>query len=94
MIIAMPQHPRRCIRKMVSNIREIQACPPLSSSGGENDTAARAVADHFIAIPAVPTLLQPLVSTGAVAGVCRDRRPGPYYDVDKPRNLAKSVTVE
>jgi len=45
-------------------------------------------------VPSVPTLVQPLVSTVPLqvfaAEVARLRG----YDVDKPRNLAKSVTVE
>lgn len=60
----------------------------------EGDETVRPYADHLIEIPAVSTLLQPLLSTIPLqvfaASVARARG----YDVDKPRNLAKSVTVE
>jgi glucosamine--fructose-6-phosphate aminotransferase (isomerizing) len=93
----MPQHSGRAVlhSKMVSNIREIQARGATTIViSEENDTAARAVADHFIAIPAVPTLLQPLVSTVPLQVFAATVAQARGYDVDKPRNLAKSVTVE
>ena len=96
-IIVMPQHSGRAVlhSKMVSNIREIQARGATTIViSEETDTAARAVADHFIAIPAVPTLLQPLVSTVPLQVFAATVAQARGYDVDKPRNLAKSVTVE
>ncbi len=96
-IIVMPSADGRAIlhSKMVSNIREIQARGARTIViCEEDDLSARSVADHFIPIPKVPTLLQPLVSTVPLqvfaATVAQERG----YDVDKPRNLAKSVTVE
>ena len=60
----------------------------------EGDDTVRPYADHMIEIPSVSTLFQPLLSTVPLqvfaASVARARG----YDVDKPRNLAKSVTVE
>ena len=54
----------------------------------------RPYADHIFEMPALSTLFQPLLSTVPLqvfaAAVARARG----YDVDKPRNLAKSVTVE
>ncbi|MGD9619884.1 MAG: glutamine--fructose-6-phosphate transaminase (isomerizing) [Mycolicibacterium sp.] len=81
--------------KLLSNIREIQARGALTIViAEEGDETVRPHADHLIEIPAVPTLLQPLLSTIPLqvfaAGVAQARG----YDVDKPRNLAKSVTVE
>src|SRR5689334_15681928 len=81
--------------KMLSNIREIQARGALTIViAEEGDDTVRPYADHLIEIPAVSTLFQPLLSTIPLqvfaAGVARARG----YDVDKPRNLAKSVTVE
>ncbi len=81
--------------KMISNVREIQARGARTIILAEpGDTAAESVADHLIPIPPTPTLLQPLVSTVPLqvfaATVAQERG----YDVDKPRNLAKSVTVE
>jgi len=81
--------------KLLSNIREIQARGAITIViAEEGDEAVRPYADHLIEIPAVSTLLQPLLSTVPLqvfaAGVAQARG----YDVDKPRNLAKSVTVE
>lgn len=61
----------------------------------EGDDTVRPYADHIFEIPAVSTLFfQPLLSTVPLqvfaAAVARARG----FDVDKPRNLAKSVTVE
>ncbi|WP_143965355.1 glutamine--fructose-6-phosphate transaminase (isomerizing) [Gordonia zhaorongruii] len=96
-IIVMPSPTGRALlhSKMVSNIREIQARGATTIVLAEpDDAAAAAVADHLIPIPHTPTLLQPLVSTVPLqvfaATVAQERG----YDVDKPRNLAKSVTVE
>ncbi len=81
--------------KLLSNIREIQARGAVTIViAEEGDDTVRPFADHLIEIPAVSTLFQPLLSTIPLqvfaAGVAQARG----YDVDKPRNLAKSVTVE
>jgi glucosamine--fructose-6-phosphate aminotransferase (isomerizing) len=81
--------------KLLSNIREIQARGAVTVViAEEGDDTVRPYADHLIEIPAVSTLLQPLLSTIPLqvfaASVARARG----YDIDKPRNLAKSVTVE
>lgn len=95
--VVMPSPEGRAVlhSKMVSNIREVQARGAETIVIAEaDDEAARAVADHFIPIPHISTLLQPLVSTVPLqvfAATVADER---GYDVDKPRNLAKSVTVE
>ena len=54
----------------------------------------RAVRRHLIRIPAVPTLLQPLVATVPLQVFACEMATAKGYDVDQPRNLAKSVTVE
>ncbi|MGK2869063.1 MAG: glutamine--fructose-6-phosphate transaminase (isomerizing) [Mycobacterium sp.] len=81
--------------KLLSNIREIQARGAITIViAEEGDDTVAPYADHLIEIPAVSTLFQPLLSTIPMqvfaAGVAQARG----YDVDKPRNLAKSVTVE
>jgi glucosamine--fructose-6-phosphate aminotransferase (isomerizing) len=81
--------------KMLSNIREIQARGALTVViAEEGDDTVRPYADYLIEMPAVSTLFQPLLSTIPMqvfsAAVAQARG----YDVDKPRNLAKSVTVE
>ncbi|KAA2262615.1 glutamine--fructose-6-phosphate transaminase (isomerizing) [Solihabitans fulvus] len=81
--------------KLVSNISEIQARGARTIViASENDDIVRPFADHLIEIPAVPTLLQPLVSTVPLQVLAAEIARSRGYDVDKPRNLAKSVTVE
>ncbi|MFW0796127.1 glutamine--fructose-6-phosphate transaminase (isomerizing) [Gordonia sp. CPCC 205515] len=96
-IIVMPSADGRAVlhSKMVSNIREIQARGARTIViCEEDDLSARSVADHFIPIPKVPTLLQPMVSTVPLQVFAATVAQTRGYDVDKPRNLAKSVTVE
>ena len=54
----------------------------------------RPFAEHLIEIPAVSTLLQPLVASVPLQVFAAEVARARGYDVDKPRNLAKSVTVE
>lgn len=96
-IVVMPSPKNAAVlhSKLLSNIREIQARGAVTIViAEEGDDTVRPYADHLIEIPAVSTLFQPLLSTIPMqffaAGVARARG----YDVDKPRNLAKSVTVE
>ena len=51
-------------------------------------------ADHIIRIPACPTLMQPLVATVPLQVFACELATVKGHDVDQPRNLAKSVTVE
>jgi glucosamine--fructose-6-phosphate aminotransferase (isomerizing) len=79
----------------LSNIREIQARGATTIVIAEEaDDTVRPYADHLIEIPSVSTLLQPLLSTTSLqvfaASVAQTRG----YDIDKPRRLAKSATVE
>ncbi len=96
-IVVMPSPKGSAVlhAKLLSNIREIQARGAITIViAEEGDDTVRPYADHLIEIPSVSTLLQPLLSTIPLqvfaASVARARG----YDVDKPRNLAKSVTVE
>ncbi|GJF17503.1 glutamine--fructose-6-phosphate aminotransferase [isomerizing] [Mycolicibacterium cyprinidarum] len=94
-VMPSPKNAAMLHSKLLSNIREIQARGAVTIViAEEGDETVRPYADHLIEIPSVPTLLQPLLSTIPLqvfaAGVAQARG----YDVDKPRNLAKSVTVE
>jgi glutamine---fructose-6-phosphate transaminase (isomerizing) len=96
-VVVMPSPKNAAVlhSKLLSNIREIQARGAVTIViAEEGDDTVRPYADHLIEIPAVSTLFQPLLSTIPLqvfsAGVAQARG----YDVDKPRNLAKSVTVE
>ncbi len=81
--------------KIVSNIQEIKARKgKVIAVVTEGDTLISSMADHVLEVPAVDELLAPLLSVlptqllSYYIGVLRG------LDVDKPRNLAKSVTVE
>lgn len=94
-VMPSPKNAAMLHSKLLSNIREIQARGAVTIViAEEGDETVRPYADHLIEIPAVSTLYQPLLSTIPLqvfaAGVAQARG----YDVDKPRNLAKSVTVE
>jgi glucosamine--fructose-6-phosphate aminotransferase (isomerizing) len=81
--------------KLVSNIQEIRARGALTIViAEEGDEVVRPLADHFIPIPASTTLLQPLLATIPYQAFAAEVAAARGYDVDKPRNLAKSVTVE
>jgi glutamine---fructose-6-phosphate transaminase (isomerizing) len=94
-VMPSPKNAPTLHAKLLSNIREIQARGAVTIViAEEGDDTVRTYADHLIEIPVVSTLFQPLLSTIPLqvfaAGVAQARG----YDVDKPRNLAKSVTVE
>jgi glucosamine--fructose-6-phosphate aminotransferase (isomerizing) len=81
--------------KLLSNIREIQTRGAVTIViAEEGDDTVRPYADHLFEIPAVSTLLQPLLSTIPMQVFAAAVAQARGYDVDKPRNLAKSVTVE
>ncbi len=81
--------------KIVSNIQEIKARKgKVIAVVSADDTLIRSMADHVMEVPEVDELLAPLLSVIPTQLLS-------YYigvelglDVDKPRNLAKSVTVE
>ena len=94
-VMPSPKNAPTLHAKLLSNIREVQARGAVTIViAEEGDDTVRTYADHLIEIPVVSTLFQPLLSTIPLqvfaAGVAQARG----YDVDKPRNLAKSVTVE
>jgi glucosamine--fructose-6-phosphate aminotransferase (isomerizing) len=81
--------------KMVSNIQEIRARGARTivlAERGDEDIAA--YADVLIPLPQVPALMQPLVATVPMQVFACEMATVKGHDVDQPRNLAKSVTVE
>ena len=80
---------------MVSNIQEVRARGArtivLVEDGADE---VLPYADHVIRLPKVPTLLQPLVATVPLQIFACELASQLGHDVDQPRNLAKSVTVE
>ncbi|MGQ0631065.1 MAG: glutamine--fructose-6-phosphate transaminase (isomerizing) [Sporichthyaceae bacterium] len=81
--------------KIVSAIQEVRARGAYTIViAEEGDEAVVPYADTLIRVPAVPTLLQPLVTTVPLQVFACEMAAVKGYDVDQPRNLAKSVTVE
>ncbi|WP_330235667.1 glutamine--fructose-6-phosphate transaminase (isomerizing) [Streptomyces sp. NBC_00566] len=81
--------------KIVSNIQEIRARGARTIViAEEGDEAVVPYADHLIRIPATPTLLQPMVSAVPLQVFACELATARGNEVDQPRNLAKSVTVE
>jgi glucosamine--fructose-6-phosphate aminotransferase (isomerizing) len=81
--------------KVLSNLEEIKARggPIIAvATAGDEETAARA--DDMIYVPEVPEYLQPLVTVVPLQLLAYHIALLRGCDVDKPRNLAKSVTVE
>ncbi|HEY8473897.1 MAG TPA: glutamine--fructose-6-phosphate transaminase (isomerizing) [Natronosporangium sp.] len=81
--------------KMVSNVQEVRARGARTIViAEEGDDAVVPYADHLIRVPATPTLLAPLVTTVPLQVLACEIAATRGHDVDQPRNLAKSVTVE
>jgi glutamine---fructose-6-phosphate transaminase (isomerizing) len=81
--------------KLVSNIQEIRARGArVIVIAEEGDSEVKQYADTLIEVPAVPTLFQPLVATVPLQVFACELATAQGHDVDQPRNLAKSVTVE
>jgi glucosamine--fructose-6-phosphate aminotransferase (isomerizing) len=81
--------------KMLSNIAEIRARGARTIViAEEGDASVKPLAHHLIEVPHTATLLAPLVTTVPLQVFAAELAQARGYDVDKPRNLAKSVTVE
>jgi glucosamine--fructose-6-phosphate aminotransferase (isomerizing) len=81
--------------KVVSNIQEMRARGARTIVlAEEGDQAVAPFADATISLPSVPTLLQPIVATVPLQVFSCEMASVRGHDVDQPRNLAKSVTVE
>jgi len=81
--------------KVVSNIQEVRARGARTiviAEEGDEDVVP--YADHLIRVPRTPTLLAPVVTTVPLQVLACEIASARGLDVDQPRNLAKSVTVE
>ncbi|MGA9923408.1 MAG: SIS domain-containing protein, partial [Isosphaeraceae bacterium] len=81
--------------KTLCNVEEVNARHGLIISiGTEGDQALAELSDVFLPIPEAPEVIQPLLAVVPLQLLAYHvaRRRG--CDIDKPRNLAKSVTVE
>jgi glutamine---fructose-6-phosphate transaminase (isomerizing) len=81
--------------KVMSNLEEIKARGgPVIAIVSEGDTRVAALADDVIQVPDVEDFLQPIVTVIPLQLLAYHIAVLRGCDVDKPRNLAKSVTVE
>ncbi|WP_375756795.1 glutamine--fructose-6-phosphate transaminase (isomerizing) [Corallococcus exercitus] len=94
-VVIAPKQPHIAYEKIIGNIEEVRA------RGGkviaildEDDNQADSLADHVIRIPAACALLAPVVATIPLQLLAYHVAEMRGNDVDQPRNLAKSVTVE
>jgi glucosamine--fructose-6-phosphate aminotransferase (isomerizing) len=81
--------------KVISNIEEVRARGgEIIAVATEGDEHIRRYSDHVITIPDAPEPLQPLLSVVPLQLLAYHAAVARGCNVDKPRNLAKSVTVE
>ena len=81
--------------KMMSNIQEVQARNgPVLAVGTEGDEALARLADDVLWVPSCPMAMMPLVAAVPLQLFAYHVALQCGTDIDQPRNLAKSVTVE
>jgi glucosamine--fructose-6-phosphate aminotransferase (isomerizing) len=90
-VAIMPTPGSLLAEKMASNIQEVKARGAIVIVISESDFAG---ADHLIRIPKVNQLMQPVLSVVPLQVIAYEMAVARGNDVDQPRNLAKSVTVE
>jgi glutamine---fructose-6-phosphate transaminase (isomerizing) len=95
-IVIVPPRGRELLHgKVISNIQEVRARGARTIViAEEGDEAVVPYADHLIRVPRTPTLLAPVVTTVPLQILACEIADTRGLDVDQPRNLAKSVTVE
>jgi glucosamine--fructose-6-phosphate aminotransferase (isomerizing) len=85
----------RVREKMLSNLSEAKAREaPLIVVANHGDDEAAAIADHVLWVPKVDELLSPIVNVIPLQLLAYHIADIDGKDVDQPRNLAKTVTVE
>lgn len=81
--------------KVMSNLEEVKARGgPVIAIVNDGDTQVEQIADDVIFVPSVADYLQPIVTVIPLQFLAYHIACKRGCDVDKPRNLAKSVTVE
>ena len=90
-VAVMPAFGSLLAEKMASNVQEVKArgAVIIAIGDGELDSA-----DHMIRIPATHPYLEPVLSVVPLQVIAYEMAIARGNDVDQPRNLAKSVTVE
>ena len=83
------------VEKTISNVREVQArSGRIIALATEGETRLEGITDDILFVPRAPECLSPLVNVVALQLLAYYAAQARGTDIDKPRNLAKSVTVE
>ncbi|NQX29580.1 glutamine--fructose-6-phosphate transaminase (isomerizing) [Microbacteriaceae bacterium VKM Ac-2854] len=94
-IVPSPTGSYELQRKVISNIQEIKARGArVIAIAEQGDTAAIQIADEVIPIPLADPMFEPLLAVTPLQMFAMELATAKGLDVDQPRNLAKSVTVE
>ncbi len=94
-IVPSPRDQRSLHPKVVSNIQEIRARGArVIAIAEEGDAAVLPFADEVLRIPLATPLFEPLLAVAPLHMFGMELAAAKGLDVDQPRNLAKSVTVE
>lgn len=94
-IVPSPRDPHSLHPKVVSNIQEIRARGArVIAIAEQGDAAVLPYADEVITIPLASSFIEPILSVVPLHIFAMELAAAKGLDVDQPRNLAKSVTVE
>ncbi|MGZ3444909.1 MAG: glutamine--fructose-6-phosphate transaminase (isomerizing) [Myxococcaceae bacterium] len=94
-VVLAPSKPQIPYEKMVGNVEEVRARGgKVIAVVDEDDTAVGSLADEVIRLPVSSALLAPIVAAVPLQLLAYHVADLRGTDVDQPRNLAKSVTVE
>jgi glucosamine--fructose-6-phosphate aminotransferase (isomerizing) len=94
-IVPSPRDPSSLHSKVVSNIQEIRARGArVIALAEKGDAAVLPFADEVIPIPLASTFMEPLLAVVPLHIFGMELAGAKGLDIDQPRNLAKSVTVE
>ncbi|MDX6275149.1 MAG: hypothetical protein QOJ92_2359, partial [Frankiales bacterium] len=92
-VVLAPRH--ALTSKLVTNVQELRARGARTIVvTTDGDDAMEPYADHLIRIPDTKSLLSPLLTMVPMQVFAAEFAKARGLDVDQPRNLAKSVTVE
>jgi glucosamine--fructose-6-phosphate aminotransferase (isomerizing) len=92
-VVIAPQN--RHHEKILSNVSEVKARGArVIGLGTAGDERLAELCDHFLPLPACVEALEPLVAVVPLQLLAYHVAAEKGTDVDQPRNLAKSVTVE
>jgi glucosamine--fructose-6-phosphate aminotransferase (isomerizing) len=94
-IVPSPRDPNSLHPKVVSNIQEIRARGArVIAIAEKGDASVLPFADEVIPIPLAASMFEPLLAVVPLHIFALELATAKGLDVDQPRNLAKSVTVE